>query len=171
MTSGKSTIGPILANVIGWSFCDLDKIIENNYNKTIVELFEIYGEEHFRTVEAKFLREVSLQDNIIISLGGGTIVNDSNLKFIKNSGKLVYLKVSEETLRRRLKNKTDRPLFRDLVLAEKPDEEFASRINNLLINRAPYYEQADIVVESDKNKVGVTIDILANKILGMLNEN
>ncbi len=171
MTSGKSTIGPILANVIGWSFCDLDKVIENSYNKTIVELFEIYGEAHFRTLEAKFLREVSAQDNIIISLGGGTIVNDENLKFIKNSGKLVYLKVSEETLRRRLKNKTDRPLFRDLVLAEKPDEEFASRINNLLISRSPYYEQADIVVESDKNKVGVTIDILANKILGMLNEN
>jgi len=168
MTSGKSTIGPILANVLGWEFCDLDKEIETAHNKTVVQIFEHFGEDYFRKTEAEYLTAYSLKNNIIISLGGGTIVNDKNLEVIKNTGLLVYLKVSRETLQRRLKNKTDRPLFRDLVLAERPDEEFANRIDNLLNSRAAYYEQADITIESDKNRIGVTIDILANKIMEIL---
>ncbi|HPN39196.1 MAG TPA: shikimate kinase, partial [Melioribacteraceae bacterium] len=131
MTSGKSTIGPILANVLGWEFCDLDKVIEQDYKKTIVQIFEQIGEAEFRKVESNYLAKVSEKENIVISLGGGTICNDENLMLIKEKGKLIFLAVSIETLRRRLKKKLDRPLFRDLVLQERPDEEFDERIINL----------------------------------------
>jgi shikimate kinase len=170
MTSGKSTIGPILANVLGWDFCDLDKIIENEYKKTIVQIFEMIGEAEFRKVESEYLKKVSLKENIVISLGGGTICNDENLKFIKENGKLIFLNVSLETLRRRLKKKLDRPLFRDLVLEDRPDEEFDERIIGLLKKREPYYKQADITIQSDNYKVGITVDILAEQIERLLNE-
>ncbi len=170
MTSGKSTIGPILANVLGWDFCDLDKIIENDYKKTIVKIFEEYGEIEFRKIESDYLVNVSKNENIVISLGGGTVCNDKNLEFIKQNGKLIYLEVSLETLRRRLKKKLDRPLFRDLVLEDRPDDEFDKRILELLKKREPYYKQADIIIQSDNYKVGTTVDLLAEKIVRLLNE-
>ncbi len=170
MTSGKSTIGPILANVLGWNFCDLDKIIEEDYKKTIVQIFELIGESEFRKVETEYLKKISEQENIVISLGGGTICSDFNLRLIKEKGKLIFLAVSIETLRRRLKKKLDRPLFRDLVLEDRPDEEFDSRITNLLTKREPYYKQADITIQSDSYKVGITVDILAEKIERLLND-
>jgi shikimate kinase len=170
MTSGKSTIGPILANVLGWDFCDLDKIIEADYKKTIVQIFEQIGESEFRKVESEYLKKISEQNNIVISLGGGTICNDVNLQFIKETGKLIFLAVSIETLRRRLKKKLDRPLFRDLVLEDRPDEEFDERIINLLKKREPYYNKADITIQSDNFKVGITVDLLAEKLERLLNE-
>ena len=92
MTSGKSTIGPILANVLGWEFKDLDRVIEEHENKTVVEIFETNGEEYFRNLEYKFLIEFSNERKLILSLGGGTIAFDRNLKLLKDSGKIVYLK-------------------------------------------------------------------------------
>lgn len=170
MTSGKSTIGPILANVLGWDFCDLDKLIEKDYKKTIVQIFEEFGENEFRKIESDYLVSVSQKEYIVISLGGGTVCNDKNLEFIKQNGKLIYLDVSLETLRRRLKKKLDRPLFRDLVLENRPDEEFDKRILEILKKREPYYNKADIIIQSDKYKVGITVDLLTEKIVRLLNE-
>ena len=59
MTSGKSTIGPILANVLGLEFVDLDTVIEAQESKTIVQIFETEGEEYFRNIETKCLQEIS----------------------------------------------------------------------------------------------------------------
>ena len=116
MTSGKSTIGPILANVLGMGFYDLDKEIEKAEGSTVVEIFEKKGEAYFRQVEKNLLENFSKQNNIIVSLGGGTITNIDNLNLLKRTGKIIYLKVSIDVLYKRLKNKTDRPLFRDMVL-------------------------------------------------------
>ena len=134
MTSGKSTIGPILANVLGVDFYDLDKEIEREEKLSIVEIFEKHGEKYFRDSETRILAKLSKNNSIVVSLGGGTIIHKVNLDLMKSSGKVVYLKVSPDTLYKRLKNKIDRPLFRDLVLNEKTEEHFIERIN-VLLNR------------------------------------
>ncbi len=169
MTSGKSTIGPILANVLGWNFYDLDKVIETKEGKTIVDIFESNGENYFRKLEEDTLREISERDEIVIALGGGTINNKQNLELIKNSGILVYLKVSPDVLYKRLKNKIDRPLFKDLVLGEKSENEFLNRIEELLEDREGKYSQADLVVNTDETKVGFTVDKLAKQVLSLIN--
>jgi len=98
MTSGKSTVGPILANVLGWEFKDLDRVIEEQENKTVVEIFESNGEDYFRDLEHELLNKFSNEKKLILSLGGGTIAFDRNLKVLKNSGKIVYLKSSSEMI-------------------------------------------------------------------------
>ena len=105
MTSGKSTIGPIVANVLGWDFFDLDKVIEKNECKSVVEIFESDGEEYFRKVETDTLKLLSKEEKVVISLGGGTMASEENLAVVKRTGKVVYLKVSPEVLYKRLKYK------------------------------------------------------------------
>ena len=171
MTSGKSTIGPILANVIGWDFYDLDRVIEVELGKSIVEIFEDDGEEFFRDYENKTLIKLSQFNKVIVSLGGGTISNKNNFEVIKSSGKLIYLKVSPDVIYKRIKNKIDRPLFRDLVLSENSEDEFLDKINKHLEDRLKFYEMADITIDTDAARIGVTVDKLAKKIKRMINEN
>jgi shikimate kinase len=170
MTSGKSTLGPILANVLGLDFYDLDREIEKEEDLTVVEIFEKKGEEYFRDVESRILKNLSTKNNIIISLGGGTIMSKNNFDLMKATGKIIYLKVSPGNLYRRLKNKIDRPLFKDLVLAENPQEDFINRIKGMLEKRSVFYEKADLSINTDNNPIGIIVDKIAKKILGLFNE-
>jgi len=170
MTCGKSTIGPILANVLGWNFYDLDKEIENKENRSVIQIFENSGEKYFREVETETLQKLSGLSNVIISLGGGTIASEENYKILKDTGKIIYLKVSPENLYHRLKNKIDRPLFRDLTLGQSSEEDFKNKISELLKNRAGYYEKADLIINTDNTKIGLTVDIVAKKIKAVMNE-
>jgi len=170
MTSGKSTIGPILANVLGLTFYDLDKLIEDYEGNTIVEIFEKKGETYFREVEGKILSQLTKKKNIVVSLGGGTITNQENYDLMKRSGKIIYLKASPQNLYMRLKNKIDRPLFRDLVLGENPEEDFVNRIKEMLEKRNSYYEKADLIINTDNNPIGITVDKIAKQVLRLINE-
>lgn len=170
MTSGKSTIGPILANVLGWNFFDLDSEIQKAEGSTVVEIFEEKGEKYFRERETILLEKLSHCDDVIISLGGGTISFDNNFEIIKNSGKIIYLKSSPEAIYRRIKSKTDRPLFKDLVVNENSREQFIERINEVLLSREPYYLKADLVINTDDSRIGKTVDIIAKKIKNWIYE-
>ena len=111
MAAGKSTIGPILANTLGWDFYDLDKEVEKKEKLKVVEIFERKGEEYFRKTETDLLKKLSEDDEVIISLGGGAIASDINFGIIKSTGKIIYLKSSPEMAYKRLRFKKDRPAF------------------------------------------------------------
>lgn len=163
MASGKSTIGPILANTIGWNFLDLDKVIEEKTSKKIVEIFREDGEKYFRELETKTLSELISLVKYVISLGGGTIESEENLNLMKMNGILVYLETSPEAAYRRLRFKRDRPAL--LFDGREPTkEEFLNRINSILNRRLKYYNQADVKINTDNKPVGVTVDYLV-KIL------
>lgn len=171
MTSGKSTIGPILANVFGWDFKDLDAVIETHEKNTIVGIFENKGEEYFRDIEHSHLKRLSTKKRLILALGGGTMASDKNLAVLKKTGKTIYLKSSPEMIYQRIKNKIDRPIFRDLVLSEKSKpQDFIDRIDYYLKKREPYYLEADIHVSTDESNIGVTVDKLAKLLSRVIDE-
>jgi shikimate kinase len=170
MTSGKSTIGPILANVLGMDFYDLDKVIEGEEKQTIVEIFEKKGEAYFRNIELQKLRQLCELRSVVISLGGGTLTEKANYDLLKSTGKIIYLKVSPINLYKRLKNKIDRPLIRDLVLGEKSEEDFLEKIKELLEKRRIYYEKADLIIETDLQPLGKTVDKIAKRISVLFDE-
>lgn len=170
MTSGKSTIGPILANVLGWNYYDLDKEIVASEKMEVVDIFEKQGEKYFRSIERKKLEELSKKENVVIALGGGTIANDENLALVKETGKMVYLKSSAEAIYRRIKHKTDRPIFKDLVLGENSKEDFITRINEMLSEREKYYNKSDLIIDTDSKNIGLTVDLIAKKITKLINE-
>jgi len=170
MTSGKSTIGPILANVLGWSFFDLDNVIETDEGQSVVDIFKNMGESYFRNTETKTLIKLSHSEKTIVSLGGGTVSNQNNLDILCATGLLIYLKTSPAMIYKRIKNKIDRPTFRDLVLNENPEEDFLVKITNMLCEREPFYSQAAITIDTDKTAIGITVDTLVKKINRLTNE-
>jgi shikimate kinase len=164
MAAGKSTIGPILANTLGWNFLDLDKAIQEEEAMKITEIFVAKGEEYFRKKELAMLEEISKKNNLIVALGGGTIANSKNLKLLKKTGRLIYLHSSPEIAYRRLVYKRNRPalLFEGEELPTK--EQFLERIESLMSARKEYYEQADYIINTDAEAVGKTVDKLARII-------
>lgn len=161
MASGKSTIGPILANTLGWNFYDLDKLVEEKTGMLVREIFEKHGEPYFRNLEKQSLQEVLLLNNYIIALGGGTIADPVNLDIIKSTGLLIYLESSPEESYKRLRFKRDRPAFLFNGEQEPTKAEFIKKINELLSSRQKYYVQADVKINTDNARVGQTVDKLA----------
>jgi shikimate kinase len=164
MASGKSTIGPIAANILGWNFFDLDKEIEKRENRKIAKIFEEEGEDYFRRKETKILKKISEGENLIISLGGGTLTIQENREIIKKCGSLICLSSSPEVAYRRLKHKRDRP-----ILLANNDEEAAEnvvieRIESLMKERMKYYQKADYFIDTDKESIGSTADKISRII-------
>lgn len=169
MASGKSTIGPILANTLGWEFYDLDKVIEEEMGKKIVDIFKDEGEKFFREKETETLRRLSQMHDAVISLGGGTSIHNNNLDIITKTGKIVYLKASPEALYKRLRFKRDRPMF-NAEQEQDSREKFKAKINQLLSQRSPFYEKADLVINTDDYPLGLTVDKIAKILLKKIHE-
>lgn len=160
MGSGKSTVGPIIANTLGWDYYDLDSVIEAKEMMKVSEIFDAKGELYFRNIETEFLSELSQKEMSIISLGGGTVTVDKNFDIIKNSGILIYLKISPETAYERLKYKRDRPILTRDGTVDLEKKEFIGKLSQLMEKRKSYYESADIIFETEDSSIGLTVDKL-----------
>lgn len=164
MATGKSTIGPILANTLAWNFYDLDKVIESEYCLTIGKLFEEKGEKEFRKIESDVLENLQLNENSIVALGGGTMLKQTNINLMKKKGTIVLLESSESQIYHRMKNKKSRPL----ALTDNGDvlneNELRIKIRDLLKTRKKFYDQADIKINTTNERIGVTVDKLAKII-------
>ncbi|MBI2418684.1 MAG: shikimate kinase [Ignavibacteriales bacterium] len=165
MGAGKSTLGIIIANSLGWDFMDLDREIENSIGMKIAEYFSIYGEDSFRKIEHDMLEKSTERVRTVIALGGGAVAFGDNLHFIKNAGLLVYLKSTAEQIYERLRFKMDRPIFQTTEQTPMNKEQAMDKIRVLLSGREPYYMQAHIIYESEKSNIGKSVDNLIGILL------
>ena len=146
MGSGKSHISKILSDKINFKLIDLDKEISRRNKLTIPEIFEKKGEIYFRKLERETLEEIlATQENIILSLGGGTPVYYNNMEIINNSSKSVFLRASIATLVERIsKQKEKRPL-----IAKISDENLPEFIAKHLFERNIFYNKAQFNINTD----------------------
>lgn len=145
MGSGKSTVGRGLAKELGLSFIDLDDYIEERNFKTIPKIFAEEGEDAFRKLEQKALREVAEFENVVIATGGGAACFFDNIDVINACGQSIYLKGSPRILAERLRNsKTERPLIKG-----KSYDELVAFIQDTLNKREYWYKQAKTVLDFD----------------------
>lgn len=168
MGSGKSTIGPILANALGWDFVDIDKAIEKKTNQKIIDIFSTKGEHSFRAIERDALGDLITRSECVVSLGGGTLTTEENLEFIRQSGVIVYLQLSPGEILQRVKHRTDRPMLKGPNGQPLEGEELRKRIDSLLESREQYYSQADIIIPADALNVGTTVDAIVKKLRTLL---
>jgi len=164
MGSGKSTVGPILANSIGYDFVDLDSLIEAADGCSIAEMFRTRGEEYFRKREHEELLLLCKRSRLVVSLGGGTLGQPDTYGLVRSSGLLVYLKLSAEEVYQRVRHRDDRPLLADPGGQRLSPEQLRARIEQLYREREVLYASADITVESDARHVGVTVDRLVREL-------
>ncbi|MBQ1546270.1 MAG: shikimate kinase [Clostridia bacterium] len=154
MGSGKSTVGKQLAEKLGTCFIDTDEYIEEKEGMTISEMFEKYGEEYFREKEREVCRELSELKRVVISTGGGTLLNDENRRTLKKNGVVFLLNVSSRTVLARLRTDTTRPLL------QREDKEYAVKM--MLTQRTPLYNMAaDYVIDAEESPRKVCLTILS----------
>lgn len=141
---GKSINGNYLANYLRWNYIDTDQIIANRYNMPIDSIFSEYGEDYFRTEEAKTIREVSVLDDSIISTGGGVVLNDGNIERLKINGIVFLLRAKIETLVENLSKSSEiRPLLKDSKdLADSLENQYRQREKSYLI-------ASDFIIDTD----------------------
>ena len=148
MGSGKSIIGNDLSKYLKLNFYDTDKEIELSTKKSISKIFKENGETYFRNIEEKICTEILTHDNCVISLGGGSIINDKIRKAIKRNSYSIYLQVKLKNLLSRLKSSKKRPLLNNNI-----DQKVT--LENLYIKRQKFYEKADLIVNNDYDKFHV----------------
>lgn len=146
MGAGKTTVGKVLSRQLGLSFIDLDHYIEGCYHKTVGQLFAEKGEDAFRDIERRMLREVAAFEDVLVSTGGGAPCFFDNMEFMNGAGQTVYLKVSVEELAKRLELcKSTRP-----ILKGRSGDELKAFIAESLEKREPFYSKASIVFDAEE---------------------
>lgn len=161
MGSGKSTLAQLLAENLKLDVIDLDAYIVEREGMSISDLFENKGEIYFRLQESKYLKEILGHENdLILSLGGGTPCYADNMEVIKNRSLSFYLKASIDTLCTRLRNeKAQRPL-----IASLKEDQLKEFIAKHLFERRSFYEQASSTITID----GKTVEELLEEVLQVL---
>ncbi|MEK6845780.1 MAG: shikimate kinase, partial [Nanoarchaeota archaeon] len=145
MGTGKSSIGKQIARERKINFVDLDELIEQRENKSIPDIFREKGEPYFRSLEKKFLEEISRRDKQVVSCGGGIVIAPDNIRLMKETGVIVCLSSKPEAILERTRKFSQRPLLN----VSDP----LKKIRSLLAERQKFYDQADIFVDTSEISV------------------
>lgn len=140
MGTGKTTVAKILSEKNNFQLLDMDELIESSENKSISRIFKEKGESYFRSLERTLVKKLAQKTNTIISTGGGIILNPKNIIDFSQSGLVVCLTASEETIFKRIKNDNSRPLLLD-------NKE--NQIKKLLHERRSLYESIPFTIRTD----------------------
>ena len=158
MAVGKSAVGRTLARKLGRRFVDLDKIIERSEGMKVKDIFSRKGESYFRRAEKQALAEVLFQGEQVIATGGGVVIDEENLRLLREKSFLVCLTAAPEVLLRRAEKSRRRPLL------EGGDR--AQRIGELLAQRGKNYAQAHVAIDTSD----LTVEQVVEKIIERFND-
>ncbi len=158
MGAGKTTIGKLLAQELGFSFHDSDAEIEERTGADIAWIFDLEGEEGFRKRETDVLRELCQQTRSVIATGGGAVVSAENRRILSAAGTVVYLQASIGQQLKRTERDQKRPML------QNGDREEV--LVDLMEQRAPLYEEiADVVVQTSDRGARTVAKEIAERLL------
>lgn len=148
MGAGKTTIAKLLAQKLNIEFIDMDDlVIQKSGRSSGKEIFEKDGELFFRELEIEVARDLQQKQNVVLSTGGGVVMNKIILDYLGQDGIIIFLKTSYEETKKRVVE-SDRPLFQDVISAKK-----------LYDFRLPLYEHyANAIVETDNKTKDAVVD-------------
>ena len=141
MATGKTTLGKALADAMGCHFADTDDLIAKKHQKSIPEIFELYGEEFFRQEETEMIKQLMSAENQVVATGGGAAAKEENMACLLENAHVICLTASLETIMERTGQDTSRPLLQS--------ENRLNRIMILLNVREKHYAKADYHICTD----------------------
>jgi shikimate kinase len=167
MATGKSSVGPLVARRLGWSFVDSDAMIAARAKKPVAKIFSDEGEARFRKFEHEVIEHLSRDHRRcpqchgphpeVIATGGGALVDESNCTALKRAGVIICLIARPEVLAARVeRSKTRRP---KLTESEKPT---LDRIKELMTERAEAYARADARIDTSDLEVAQVVELVVD---------
>lgn len=159
MGAGKSSVAPVLAKKLNLLHIEMDELaLKKSKQKTINDIFENQGESTFRSLERQVAKSLKLKSNIIISAGGGVVMNQKTMKYLSENALVILLDTSFETIKKRLAQTSGKPLWNNQKKAE-----------TLYKLRIPLYKKcADVVVTTDSKSIDEVVEEIILKIGGKL---
>ncbi len=155
MGVGKSTLGAKLADNLGYYFIDTDQEIEDREKKLISEIFSEKGEPYFRQIEKNLIKEiVSRDENIVLSLGGGSYINDESRKIIRENCHVFWIYAPIDVIMHRVGNKNNRPLLNN--------SDKRKVLDNLALKRYPIYKECDLKFDTNAESHETIINKIKN---------
>ena len=152
MGTGKTAVAKELSRKFGMKYISTDDIIEEIEKIKISNIFSEKGEDYFRKVEKRVIRDVSLMENVVVDAGGGVSIDPENIENLKKKGTIICLWAAPEVILERTKKYAHRPLLN----VDNP----LVKIGELLEKRKPFYERADHhIVTSKMSLEGVVSEI------------
>jgi shikimate kinase len=152
MGSGKSSIGPMLAEKLNYRFVDTDALIEAKAGQKISDIFARHGEKAFREMETAVLEDLIQETNLVIATGGGIILKQKNRELLQNNTFLVSLIASPETIFERTRSDNNRPLL------QGPNP--LSKIETLLSERKAVYEIGNLQINTDSDSLETICEMI-----------
>lgn len=146
MGSGKSSVAAYMAEKYGMEVLEMDEIIADREGVSISDIFAKQGEEYFRDVETKLLQEICMQEDKVVSCGGGVVLRSHNVEMMKKRGTIVLLSARPETILERVKDDDRRPLLEGNKTVDFISEMMEKR-------REKYEGAADIIIPTDGKQV------------------
>lgn len=140
MGTGKTSVAKKLAEDLGMRFVEMDSVISEREEMSINSIFSKKGEPYFRKVEGDIVKELSNKKGMVISAGGGVVLNPINISELQKNGILICLNAAPEEIFRRIKNEKHRPLLN----VEDP----LKKIKELLDYRKPYYNKIPVQIDT-----------------------
>lgn len=154
MGTGKTTVGRLLAQHLGFDFVDTDDLIVKAAAKSIPQIFAQEAEAGFRRREREAIQRLKGSKGLVVATGGGAVLSPQNLANLKTLGPVFCLWASPRAIYRRLRETEDRPLLR----GDHPQKQ----IKSLLQQRTPHYQKADKIFDTTgKSPQKVVKEILA----------
>lgn len=170
MGAGKTTIGQILADKLGWQFVDLDNAFHEIHGLSPADYIRIYGIEDFRRKEKYVVEDLAElpYEHIVYATGGGYPCWEDNMECLQELGTSFYIRWSPEHLAKRLMltNLDDRP-----ILQGHTEEELLQFIRTQLTAREEFYRQANYIVNAPDNDISEDDDLhIAEQILQIIRQ-
>lgn len=156
MAVGKSAVGRNLAKRLYKHFVDLDRMIEKRAGLKVREIFDAKGETYFRELEKQTLADVLKLPGQVIATGGGVVMDEENLRLLREKTLLVCLMASTDAILARVGNGTKRPLLKGPNRRE--------RVEELLKQRADKYAQAHIIVDTSQLTLQQVVDHIVSAV-------
>ena len=156
MGTGKTKVGKELASQLGMKYLSVDELIEEREGRTINEIFSDSGEEYFRKVEKEIVREVSEGIDQVLDPGGGVVLDAENMENLSRKGIIICLWASPGAIHERTKDEDHRPLLN----VEDPEK----RIVEMLERRRPFYEKADVHIDTTDRDIQEVVEQIKKRI-------
>ena len=152
---GKSTIGYWLSKKIGYPLLDTDKYLEEKENRIISDIFSNEGEEYFRNLETKYLKELSEKEGFIISTGGGAVKKKENIDILKKNGIVIFLNREINDISK--ENHKHRPLLQDI-----------NNIQKLYDERIDLYKKYSDIIIKNNDDMSIIVDRIITALKGKI---